>query len=302
MTGVGIGRRHRRLDRCGSEGLGLDDAPAVDWRLRRLDGACRRPWRARLGVPLHRRGCENRGWPMRVAPLAKPAARRKPRSSNSQRAAPTANRNCGRSNGKRRKRPTPTIRPWKKPGSRARNRSAWNPHSSNRNTKRLTRPLSARRNPRRRCARRRATNLRNRRRFSGHFNLPGADLLTQAKPRAAHADGASLQAASKRLSAVLTDFGVQGEIVAARPGPVVTLFEFEPAPGVKSSRVVGLADDIARSMSATAARVAVIPGRNAIGIELPNPKRETVYLRSLLSSAAFIGNQGGLPLALGRNH
>jgi S-DNA-T family DNA segregation ATPase FtsK/SpoIIIE len=135
--------------------------------------------------------------------------------------------------------------------------------------------------------------------FSRLFNLPGADLLTQAKPRAAHADGAALHAASKRLSAVLTDFGVQGEIVAARPGPVVTLFEFEPAPGVKSSRVIGLADDIARSMSATAARVAVIPGRNAIGIELPNPKRETVYLRSLLSSAAFIGNQGGLPLALG---
>src|SRR6185369_15965335 len=135
--------------------------------------------------------------------------------------------------------------------------------------------------------------------FLGQFILPGADLLTQPKPRAAHADGAALQASSKRLSAVLTDFGVQGEIVAARPGPVVTLFEFEPAPGVKSSRVVGLSDDIARSMSATAARVAVIPGRNAIGIELPNAKRETVYLRGLLGSASFIGNQGGLPLALG---
>jgi S-DNA-T family DNA segregation ATPase FtsK/SpoIIIE len=135
--------------------------------------------------------------------------------------------------------------------------------------------------------------------FLRPFNLPPADLLTQPKARSAHADGASLQAASKRLSAVLTDFGVQGEIVAARPGPVVTLFEFEPAPGVKSSRVVGLADDIARSMSATAARVAVIPGRNAIGIELPNAKRETVYLRGLLGSASFIGNQGGLPLALG---
>ncbi|MGE3301651.1 MAG: DNA translocase FtsK 4TM domain-containing protein [Hyphomonadaceae bacterium] len=131
------------------------------------------------------------------------------------------------------------------------------------------------------------------------FHLPGVDLLAPPKQRAAHADGAALQAASKRLSAVLTDFGVQGEVVAARPGPVVTLFEFEPAPGVKSSRVIGLADDIARSMSANAARVAVIPGRNAIGIELPNAKRETVYLRSLLHSSAFIGNQGGLPLALG---
>ncbi len=119
------------------------------------------------------------------------------------------------------------------------------------------------------------------------------------KPRATHSDGAALQAASKRLEAVLADFGVQGDIVAARPGPVVTLFELEPAPGVKSSRVIGLADDIARSMSATAARVAVIPGRNAIGIELPNLKRETVFLRSLLGSTAFIGNQGGLPLALG---
>jgi DNA segregation ATPase FtsK/SpoIIIE, S-DNA-T family len=92
---------------------------------------------------------------------------------------------------------------------------------------------------------------------------------------------------------------VQGEIVAARPGPVVTLFELEPAPGVKSSRVIGLSDDIARSMSATSARVAVIPGRNAIGIELPNAKRETVYLSGLLSSNAFIGTQGALPLALG---
>jgi S-DNA-T family DNA segregation ATPase FtsK/SpoIIIE len=135
--------------------------------------------------------------------------------------------------------------------------------------------------------------------FRHPFLLPNSDLLAQPKPRAAHADGAALQAASKRLGAVLTDFGVQGDIVAARPGPVVTLFEFEPAPGVKSSRVIGLADDIARSMSATAARVAVIPGRNAIGVELPNAKRETVFLRGLLGSTAFIGNQGGLPLALG---
>jgi S-DNA-T family DNA segregation ATPase FtsK/SpoIIIE len=150
------------------------------------------------------------------------------------------------------------------------------------------------------------TNTNNKRKAAGPqmsngqpFRLPGGDLLAPPKPRSAHTDGAALQAASKRLGAVLTDFGVQGDIVAARPGPVVTLFEFEPAPGVKSSRVVGLADDIARSMSATAARVAVIPGRNAIGIELPNPKRETVFLRSLFNSSAFIGNQGGLPLALG---
>jgi S-DNA-T family DNA segregation ATPase FtsK/SpoIIIE len=131
------------------------------------------------------------------------------------------------------------------------------------------------------------------------FRLPPIDHLSPPKPRAVQADGVTLKQMSQRLAGVLEDFGVQGEIVAARPGPVVTLFEFEPAPGVKSARVVGLADDIARSMSATSARVAVIPGRNAIGIELPNDKRETVYLRGLLSSNSFIGNQGGLPLALG---
>ncbi|WP_448153910.1 DNA translocase FtsK, partial [Lactiplantibacillus pentosus] len=84
---------------------------------------------------------------------------------------------------------------------------------------------------------------------------------------------------ARLLEGVLEDFGVRGEIINVKPGPVVTLYELEPAPGIKSSRVIGLADDIARSMSAIAARVAVIPGRNAIGIELPNPKREMVYLR-----------------------
>src|SRR5205823_7984304 len=82
----------------------------------------------------------------------------------------------------------------------------------------------------------------------------------------------------------LADFGVRGEIINARPGPVVTLYELEPAPGIKSSRVIGLADDIARSMSALSARVAVVAGRNAIGIELPNPTREKVFLRELLAS------------------
>ena len=80
---------------------------------------------------------------------------------------------------------------------------------------------------------------------------------------------------------MLEDFGVKGDIINVRPGPVVTLYELEPAPGIKSSRVIGLADDIARSMSAISARVAVVPGRNAIGIELPNQRRETVYLREL---------------------
>ncbi|MBI1186406.1 MAG: cell division protein FtsK [Alphaproteobacteria bacterium] len=131
------------------------------------------------------------------------------------------------------------------------------------------------------------------------FELPNEAHFAAPKARTSHADPAQLQAMSKQLEDVLADFGVQGEIVSARPGPVVTLFELEPAPGVKSARVIGLADDIARSMSATAARVAVIPGRNAIGIELPNPKRETVFMRTLLTSPSFAGVQGGLPLALG---
>jgi len=134
---------------------------------------------------------------------------------------------------------------------------------------------------------------------SVNFDLPGLDLLATPKPRGAQTDGATLQQQAKLLAATLADYGVQGDIVSARPGPVVTLFELEPAPGVKSSRVIGLAEDIARSMSAESCRVAVIPGRNAIGIELPNPKRETVYLRTLMGSTAFVGAQGALPLALG---
>jgi S-DNA-T family DNA segregation ATPase FtsK/SpoIIIE len=99
---------------------------------------------------------------------------------------------------------------------------------------------------------------------------------------------------------VLEDFGVRGDIINVRPGPVVTLYELEPAPGIKSSRVIGLADDIARSMSAISARVAVIPGKNAIGIELPNAHRETVFLRELLSSSDYDGSKAKLPLSLGK--
>jgi DNA segregation ATPase FtsK/SpoIIIE, S-DNA-T family len=136
-------------------------------------------------------------------------------------------------------------------------------------------------------------------RFGRPFELPDTDLLATPKPRVTQTDAQTLHAMSRQLEGVLADFGVQGEVLSARPGPVVTLFEFEPAAGVKSSRVIGLSDDIARTMNATAARVAVIPGRNAIGIELPNAKRETVYLNSLLNSASFVGTQGDLPLALG---
>jgi S-DNA-T family DNA segregation ATPase FtsK/SpoIIIE len=110
-----------------------------------------------------------------------------------------------------------------------------------------------------------------------------------------------LQENARELEGVLQDFGVKGEITNVRPGPVVTLYELEPAPGTKSSRVIGLADDIARSMSAIAARVAVVPGRNAIGIELPNERREVVLLRELIETPDFQDTDARLALALGKN-
>ncbi|MBU1174844.1 MAG: DNA translocase FtsK 4TM domain-containing protein [Alphaproteobacteria bacterium] len=109
-----------------------------------------------------------------------------------------------------------------------------------------------------------------------------------------------LEAQARQLEGVLEDFGVKGDIIHVRPGPVVTLYELEPAPGIKSSRVISLADDIARSMSAISARVAVVPGRNVIGIELPNQTRETVYLKEMLSSADFEKSKGKLNICLGK--
>jgi DNA segregation ATPase FtsK/SpoIIIE, S-DNA-T family len=131
------------------------------------------------------------------------------------------------------------------------------------------------------------------------FELPRLDLLSKPKPRVAHHDEAALKQNARLLMTVLTDFGVKGEILNVRPGPVVTLYELEPAAGVKSARVIGLADDVARSMSVQACRIAVVPGRNAIGIELPNARRETVFLRDLLSTADYEGGRQELPLALG---
>jgi S-DNA-T family DNA segregation ATPase FtsK/SpoIIIE len=136
---------------------------------------------------------------------------------------------------------------------------------------------------------------------SDKFELPSVNVLTA--PRASDRQPLSkteLDTNSRALEGVLGDFGVRGEIVKANPGPVVTLYELEPAPGIKSSRVIGLADDIARSMSALSARVAVVPGRNAIGIELPNPHREKVYLRELLT-AKDSNDAIKLPLCLGKN-
>ena len=132
------------------------------------------------------------------------------------------------------------------------------------------------------------------------YELPSLALLTAPKPgdRQQLSDEA-IQENARALESVLSDFGVRGEIINAHPGPVVTLYELEPAPGIKSSRVIGLADDIARSMSKVSARVAVVPGRNAIGIELPNPKREKVLLRELLVGERLCG-QPGAPAAVPR--
>ncbi|ETS14764.1 DNA translocase ftsK [Bartonella quintana JK 12] len=137
---------------------------------------------------------------------------------------------------------------------------------------------------------------------TGGFLLPLLDYLSVSPPaaRATKLSPALLKANSQELESVLLDFGVKGQIIDARPGPVVTLYEFEPAAGIKSSRIIGLADDIARSMRAISARVAVVPGRNVIGIELPNATREMVYLREILQAQEFLKSEAKLGLALGK--
>ena len=131
--------------------------------------------------------------------------------------------------------------------------------------------------------------------------MPSITMLTEPKKSVgAKISQDALEQNARLLEGVLDDFGVKGEIVNVRPGPVVALYELEPAPGIKSSRVIGLADDIARSMSAVSARVAVVQGRNAIGIELPNQRRDTVYLRELLASEEFGKSNHRLPIALGK--
>jgi len=133
------------------------------------------------------------------------------------------------------------------------------------------------------------------------YELPQITLLAAPKAIERYAPNQEvIKETATALEGVLQDFGVRGEIINAHPGPVVTLYELEPAPGIKSSRVIGLADDIARSMSALAARVAVVPGRNAIGIELPNPKRVKVYLRELLAADDYRDSAAKLPLCLGK--
>ena len=133
------------------------------------------------------------------------------------------------------------------------------------------------------------------------FILPGVDLLKTPPPRSAITDEGALHRASANLHKVMGDYGIEGEMGAVSPGPVVTLFEFEPAPGVKSQRVINLSDDIARNMSAQSARIAVVPGRNAMGVELPNRRRETVWLHDMLNSDTFTRSDAALPLILGED-
>ena len=112
------------------------------------------------------------------------------------------------------------------------------------------------------------------------WKFPPLSLLNEPPQRAAAGPSEeALQANARLLETVLADYGVQGAIVEIRPGPVVTLYELVPAPGIRSARVIGLADDVARSLSVTAVRIATVPGRNVIGIEVPNAKRETVFLQ-----------------------
>jgi S-DNA-T family DNA segregation ATPase FtsK/SpoIIIE len=134
------------------------------------------------------------------------------------------------------------------------------------------------------------------------YQLPPLDLLAPPPPQASAAlDKASLERNARLLESVLEDFSVKGEIVEVRPGPVVTMYELEPASGIKASRVIQLADDIARNMSSLSARVATVPGRSVIGIELPNPKREMVVLSELIASHAFEDQVAQLPIVLGKN-
>ncbi len=136
----------------------------------------------------------------------------------------------------------------------------------------------------------------------GNNDLPSPDLLSPAPDTAtARIDRPGLERNARLLESVLDDFHVKGVITEVRPGPVVTMYELEPAPGIKASRVIQLADDIARNMSALSARVATIPGRTVIGIELPNVDRESVVLHQLITSGQFAQQKSALPIILGKN-
>ncbi len=170
-------------------------------------------------------------------------------------------------------------------------------HDDDRRSSRVKREEARKGPPKTKTPRQPALNL-----AESEYQLPALGLL--AEPVRLHDAVAlsdeALEENARMLEAVLGDFGVRGRIMAVRPGPVVTLYEFEPAAGVKSSRVISLADDVARSMSAVAARIAVVPGRNVMGIELPNQNRETVFLREMLASNEYEKARAPLILALGK--
>ncbi len=138
---------------------------------------------------------------------------------------------------------------------------------------------------------------------SGEYEPPSLSMLAMQDlaPEDRRVSKDALEKNARLLEGVLQDFGVHGEIVKVRPGPVVTRYELDPAPGTKTSRVVGLSDDIARSLSAVSVRVAVVPGSSTIGIELPNARREVVYLRELLGSQSYESSSNKLPIALGKD-
>jgi len=166
-------------------------------------------------------------------------------------------------------------------------------------------PRAAVQRPRRKTSRsRRAKSEAQPSLFDGgsDFEIPPLSLLEDPVTiERHHLSDEALEENARMLENVLDDYGVKGEIVSVRPGPVVTMYELEPAPGLKASRVIGLADDIARSMSALSARVSTVPGRSVIGIELPNEKREMVVLREMLSARDYGDGNQRLPLALGKN-
>ncbi len=134
-----------------------------------------------------------------------------------------------------------------------------------------------------------------------NYLLPNVNLLNLPKKQKSQLSKDELNANAELLKEILADFGINGKVLNVKPGPVVTLYEFEPAAGIKSSRVIGLADDVARSMRAISARISVISGQNALGIELPNKNREVVYFRELVENESFQADNYKLPLALGKN-
>lgn len=140
-------------------------------------------------------------------------------------------------------------------------------------------------------------------RYKNGYTAPPLDLLTSPPPAVKDPtlSRKALDESAENLIQVLSEFGVKGQILGVKPGPVVTLYELEPAAGVKSARIISLADDIARSMSARSARVSVLPGRNAMGIELPNEHRETVYFREVLASSTYKESSHQLPIGLGKD-